>query len=113
MQIAANLSALALRSLLGGACHLTGLQLGEGAVEGVVSFLTRRFLDHSQRLTAALTRSNERAWKALEVALAGDSLLDRCKLLLAGGEERAFREQIQPFLAACPLGERHGLGNFK
>src|SRR5262245_47728755 len=108
MPITHNLSALALRQLVGGACSAAGLGPGEAAVAGVVGFLTRHFLDHSQRLTHALQRTNEQAWRALEVALAGESLWDRCKRVLASGEEKAFREQVQPFLAACPLGELHG-----
>ncbi len=108
MRIARTLSALALRQLLGGACSAVGMAPGESAVEGVVGFLMRHFIDHSQRLTEALCQTNERAWRALEVALAGESLWDRAKLLLASGEDKAFREQVRPFLDACPLAEMHG-----
>src|SRR4051794_21278799 len=104
MPISANLCALALRQLVGGACSAIGLAPGEGAVEGAVGFLMRHFMDHSQRLNEALRQSNDRAWKALEVALAGDSLWDRCKLVLASGEEKAFRELVRPFLAVANLG---------
>src|SRR4051794_10829719 len=113
MHLSQNLCALAVRQLLGGACKMIALGPGEEAIEGVVAFLSRHFLDHSQRLGAALRRSNDSAWRALEVALAGDSLLDRCKVLLARGEDKAFREQVQPFLAACPLGELHGRDAFR
>jgi uracil-DNA glycosylase family 4 len=108
MRICTNLYALALRQLIGGACRAAGVQPGAAAVDGVVNFLTRHFSDHSQRLTEALALTNERAWRALEVALAGDSLWDRCKLALARGEEKAFREQVKPFLDACPLAEVQG-----
>jgi uracil-DNA glycosylase family 4 len=108
MRISANLSALALRQLIGGACKTVGVDPGVGAIEGVVGFLTRHFIDHSHRLLEALQHSNERAWKALEVALAGDSLWDRCKLVFARGEDKAFRDQVQPFLNACPLAELSG-----
>src|SRR5699024_1962857 len=80
MRITQNLSALTLKGVDGGACQALGVQAGAAAVDGVVSFLTARFIDHSQALTQALQRANERAWKALEVALAGDSFWDRCKL---------------------------------
>jgi uracil-DNA glycosylase family 4 len=113
VRITFNLCTLALQQLVGSACKAAGLDPGAAAVDSVVSFLTRHFLDHSQRLTEALQLTNERAWKALEVALAGDSLWDRCKLVLARGEERAFREQVQPFLDACPLAELHGKAAFR
>src|SRR5262249_45130527 len=103
MRISTNLYALAMQQLIGGAWKVAGVRPGAGAVEGVVVFLTRHFRDHSSRLTEALEMTNERAWRALEVALAGDSLWDRCKLMLARGEDKAFREQVQPFLDACPL----------
>src|SRR5262245_47323144 len=104
MYLMLNLSAIALRQIIGGACEAVGLTApGEGAFKGVVNFLERHFVDHSQRLTRALQHSNERAWKSLEIALAGDSFWDRCKLAFAKAEDKAFREQIRPFLDACPL----------
>src|SRR5262245_39029232 len=98
MRISEKLCALALRGLIGGACKAVGVGAGEGAVAGVAAFLARHFVDHSVRLQEALRVANERAWRALEVALAGESLWDRCKLVLASGEEKAFREQVRPFL---------------
>src|SRR5262245_5125483 len=103
MQITSNLAALALRQVVDGACRVAGLETGVGAVQGVTHFLFQRFLDQSTRLTEALQQSNERAWRALEVALAGDSLWERCKLVLAPGEEKAFRGLVQTFLASCSL----------
>jgi uracil-DNA glycosylase family 4 len=113
MPISSNLCALALRQLIGGACRTAGVDAGAGAMEGVVSFLARHFTDHSQRLTQALERTNDQAWRALEVALAGESLWDRCKLTLASAEEKAFRQQLKPFLDACPLAELQGKGPFR
>jgi uracil-DNA glycosylase family 4 len=113
MAIAANLCTLAVRQVIGGVCNLTGFVVGEGAVEGVTNFLMKHFLDNSTRLTKALEQANERAWKALEVALAGDSIWDRCKLLLASGEDKAFRAQVRPFLDACPLSELHGRDGYR
>src|SRR5262249_41969177 len=94
--------------LVSGACRAVGLDVGDAAVGGVVGLLTRHFTDQSRRLTEAMRRTHERAWKAIEVALAGDSLWDRCKLVFPGAEERAFREQVRPFLDACPLAELQG-----
>ena len=71
--------------------------------EAVVKFLADRFTDHSQKLTAALQTANDRAWKAIEVALAGDSLWERCKVTLASAEDQAFREQVRAFLDVSPL----------
>src|SRR5438552_403776 len=89
MRISADLCALALRGLVGGACKALGCEAGAAAAENVVGFLMRHFSDHSQRLLEALRHANDRAWRALEVALAGDGLWDRCKLVLASGDEKA------------------------
>src|SRR5207237_10188166 len=88
--------------------ELAGVEAGEGAGGGVVTVLTRHFCDHSRRLLEALRDSNDRAWRAVEVALAGDSLWDRCKLVMASGDEKAFREQVRPFLDSCSLAELQG-----
>lgn len=108
MKLQHNLAALALRQLAHGACRAVGVPAGEAAVQSVVGFLMRHFVDQSQRLNVALQTSSDRAWRALEVALAGDSLWDQCRLVFASGEDKAFRELVRPFLASCPLGELHG-----
>jgi hypothetical protein len=103
MVIVQQLSALAARQLLGGICQAAGIETGPSAVETVVGLLINRFTDHSQRLVLALQRANERAWRALEIALAGDSWWDRIKVSLARREDQAFREQVTAFLHATPL----------
>src|SRR5947209_18470086 len=91
MRISDNLCALAVQQLVGGACKAAGVApCAVGAVEQVVGFLTYHFMDQSRRLTEALQLTSERAWRALEIALAGSSLWQRCKILMASGEERAF-----------------------
>jgi serine/threonine protein kinase len=80
-----------------------GERRGGGPGTGVLNVLRRYFADHSQRLSRALEIANERAWRALEVALAGDSWWERCRGLLARGEEKGFREQVRAFLKAHPL----------
>ncbi len=95
MAIDQGLVVFAVRQLLDGACAAVGVKKG---AEAVVGFLSRHFTDHSERLTNALQDSADRAWKGLEVALAGESLLGR----LAPTEERAFRQQVRAFLAASP-----------
>jgi serine/threonine protein kinase len=55
--------------------------------------------DHSKKILRLLEGCNRKAWRALEVALAGESLwtsLDRT-------ETRALRDQIRKFLAAVEL----------
>jgi uracil-DNA glycosylase family 4 len=113
MHITETLCALTLKQVVGGACEAIGLAAGPVAVEGVVGFLSRRFADHSQALMEALEQANEKAWRALEVALAGDSLWDRVKLAFKSGEDKAFRAQLQPFLAACPMAELNGRDQFR
>jgi uracil-DNA glycosylase family 4 len=108
MAIALQLSTLALRQVVGGACRAVGCDVGEGAVEGVVGFLTSRFTDHSEQLLRALDEANDRAWRALEIALAGDSFWERCKVLLAPGEEKGFRERVRAFLDVTPQAELFG-----
>lgn len=113
MRISENLCALALKQLVGGACKMAGVTFGEGAVVGAVDVLTRHFLDHSRRLLEALRDANDRAWRAVEVALAGDGLWDRCKLVLATSDEKAFREQVRPFLERCSLAELQGRDSYR
>src|SRR5262249_35086980 len=95
MSIVQNLSVLALRSVFEGVFKSIGIDSGADAA---VKMLTSRFTDHSQRLTTALQKANASAWRALEVALAGDSWWDRVKVSLARREDQAFREQVSAFL---------------
>lgn len=103
MGIALDLSSLALGPVVEGACQVVGAKMGEGMAAGVLNLLVKRFTDQSTRLTRALDKANDRAWKALEIALAGDSFWERCKVTLARGEDRAFRAQVRDLLDALPL----------
>jgi hypothetical protein len=105
--IVPSLSALALRHLIEGVSHALGFVVVQEGLESAVGFLTGHFRDHSQRLTLALTAANERAWRALELSLAGESWWERVRRVLASSEQRAFREQVRTFLQATPLAE-HG-----
>jgi hypothetical protein len=105
MSIFISLSSLALRQVVDGACAVLGVKESS---EAVVGFLTERFTDHSQRLARALRQANDNAWKALEIALAGDSLWERCKAAVARAEDRAFAQQVRAFLDATPLPELAG-----
>jgi serine/threonine protein kinase len=105
MFILQTLSALAIGPLVQGAAQAFGVQdLNDNTVDrgldGVCKLLSDQFVDHSQRLTRALHQANERAWRTLEVALAGESLWSR---LTSKAEDKAFREQVRKFLDARPL----------
>src|SRR4051812_40248733 len=106
MRIALNVSALALCQVVEGACKLIGFKVGAVGMEQIVGFLTERFTDQSQRLPNALDRATRNAWKALETALAGESLwncLDRA-------DDKAFRRQVRVFLEATTLANLPGHG---
>ncbi len=69
-------------------------------VADVAAAVEQQFTDHSQALPRALATANDKAWKALGVSLAGDSLFDKAKIwLVASGDEKGFREQVTRFLA--------------
>ena len=110
MSIFLSLSSLALREVVDGACAALGVK---DAGEAVVGFLTERFTDHSQRLTKALRQASDNAWKALEIALAGDSLWERCKAAVPRAEDKAFARQVRAFLDANPLPEVAGKTAFR
>jgi tRNA A-37 threonylcarbamoyl transferase component Bud32 len=92
-----SLSVVALRQLVCGACNAVGMG---AAADDIVRFLNDRFTNHSQKLTSALQTANDRAWKALEIALAGDSLWHRCT---AAADDRELGNQIRGFLDVSPL----------
>jgi hypothetical protein len=94
-----HLSTLALRQTLDGACRAMGVAAAEEVLDRVVAFLAARFTDHSLRLGRALGRANSQTWKAVEIALAGESLWN----LLDAAEHKAFRQQIRQFLDTTPL----------
>jgi serine/threonine protein kinase len=96
-----QLSVLALRPLVGAASQASGLdaELTQGFLDG----LSGRFTDHSAKLCTALQKANERAWRALELALAGDSLWQRWKARLTPVEDQVLQQQIRTFLSAIPF----------
>ena len=98
MHIAQRLSILALRTTVESAGRTLGVIAAGTVVDSVAGVLTQRFSDHSDRLPKALTLAQQQAWKALEIALAGDSFWDKCKILLATGEQKGFRTQVQKLL---------------
>ena len=103
MAIAVRLAAIALREVAGSAGEAIGYKVGGMAIGAAVDFLIQRFTDQSHRLSDALELANGRAWQAVEIALAGDSFWDRCKVALTRGEDQAFRRQVRAFLDITPL----------
>jgi hypothetical protein len=102
MSVVTDLSVLALGELVESACFTLSSGVGAGVAGRIVSLLKERLTDPSQRLAKALSQANVRAWRALEIALAGDTFWDRCRARLATGEERSFREQARAFLESLP-----------
>jgi WD40 repeat protein/tRNA A-37 threonylcarbamoyl transferase component Bud32 len=94
-----HLSTLALQSAAEGACSVLGVSSGEHAAEHVVGFLSRHFQDHSLSLNRAMQEAAGKAWKALEIALAGESLWS----WLDTADHKAFRQQVRAFLEVTPL----------
>jgi hypothetical protein len=101
-----HLSTLALRQVVDGACRAVGLTAAETAMEQVLAFLVNRFTDQSLRLGQSLRRANLHTWKAVEIALAGESLWN----LFDGADHKAFRQQVRHFLDATPLHALSGHG---
>jgi hypothetical protein len=67
-------------------------------VQDVAAAVEQYFTDRSQALPRALATANDKAWRALGVALAGDGLLDRIQVFFASGDDKGVREQVQIFL---------------
>lgn len=92
MKILVNLASLALKCT-------TGMS------ESTVGLVADQFSDTSQRMSKALQAASERAWKTLEVSLAGTSWLDKAKGAMASREEQVLRGQITAFLQNSLLTE--------
>ena len=98
MAISLKVTALAIKPLAQGACKVMGLAAAEAGVAAVTDLLSHRFTDHSQNLHRALQKAHDRAWKAIEMSLAGDSWWQSVRTRLAPAEERALQQQIVRFL---------------
>ena len=69
-----------------------------------IEILVAHFTDESQALPKASAAANERTWKALAVALAGDTFWDQCKAFVGADQTlRTLRVQLEPFLRAAAL----------
>jgi len=90
-------------------CCLALNQLEVHRVLLVIRVASASMTDQSRGLLDALERSNRKAWKALEVALAGESLWSR----LDRGDVKSLRAQIRGFLDHMPLPELTGKDEFR
>jgi hypothetical protein len=79
-----------------------------GLTKGVVGLLQKHFADPTGKLPKALHRSNQRAWKTLELALSGDGWLTKLQRWFARGEDKAVAHQIRAFLEVQCLRELKG-----
>src|SRR5689334_18154341 len=90
MGIARFVFGMAVRPVVEGAAVHIGGGVATAAVGPVMDFLAERFTDQSQRLNRALARANDRAWKALEVALAGEGCGPACLKELRAARKNGF-----------------------
>lgn len=113
MERFARLAVLALRPLLDAAGQAVGVgQLVAMGSRPALDHLT----DHSTRIEAALETATERAWNAVEVALAGEGLLEpRHPRKVAfgrvqqGGRKGSTSTRIQPRATTTHSKSRNGL----
>src|SRR4051794_2492642 len=98
MSVIATLSALAFRPLINTAADFLNVPLDDKATENVAgtvaNLLHSRFVDSSRKMSEALRRASDQAWRALEVALAGETLWSR----LGRADDKVFRHQVRLFL---------------
>src|SRR4051812_43425686 len=80
---------------------------GERA-DALLAFAENQLGDGSQRLSRALQTASDRAWRTLELALAGDSFWDRCRRFFVPREEATLGRQVQAFLESVPTPELRG-----
>src|SRR5437764_2562199 len=90
-------------------CSCALKQLGVEGFDMVRAWLGDHFSDQGHRLTNALKASNEKAWRAVEIALAGESLWNK----LDRADDRGFRQQLAGFLKQLPMPELEGKQQFR
>ena len=97
MSIMLSVASIGLKQAVGDGCDV------------LVRTLNDRFSDQSQRLPRAIQTASERAWKALEIALAGDTFWNR----FDRADDRAFRANLKAFLENVSLPMLTGKGEFR
>jgi hypothetical protein len=94
MSVFSRVSLFALAPIVSNACRAAGLSAVGDGVSAVAKFLSERLSDQSLRVTTALGDASDRAWRTLELALAGESLVSTADR----ADDKAFREQVRLFL---------------
>ncbi|MFO0865005.1 MAG: SUMF1/EgtB/PvdO family nonheme iron enzyme [Gemmataceae bacterium] len=56
--------------------------------------------DKGQALQAALVRANDRTWKAVEMSLRGESIVEQCRRLVMAGDAKAIGDLMKTLTAA-------------
>src|SRR3954447_2302649 len=102
MGVFTRLSMFALAPLVSGACRAVGLDAATNGLSVVARFLSDRLSDQSLRVSDALKGAADRAWRTLELALAGEPIV----AVADRADDRAFREQVRLFLLAAQCGGR-------
>src|SRR5204863_5957667 len=92
-----KLSLLPLRELFAA----LGASRGAGGRARVAAALARHAAD--PKLSAALAHAHARAWKTVEILLAGESFWDGCKIFLGKDECRALRDKVCLLRDRTPL----------
>src|SRR5262245_15363811 len=103
MSILQSSAIFVMRELVKGALQAASGPVGEIAAQSILSSLSKQFTEHSQKLTQAFRSANERAWKALELALQGESWWGRVRQRLSAADDRAFSQQVQLYLQQVRL----------
>ena len=93
MALGTTLSLLAARPLLDSLVRGTGAD-GVGSGIGLVQVVSRQFMDHGDQLTRALQVAQERTWRVLELALAGETFWSR----FDSREHQAARAAVRTLL---------------
>ncbi len=100
MSIGQSLSRLVLQRL----ADDVGTFGGADAMTALVDLLTRHSREDDPPWSAALRQALERAWRALEVALADDPFWDHGQVGLSAGDAQSFRQRLETVLAELAQG---------
>ncbi len=80
------------------------LRIPDGVVDAGMKWLKGRFTDHSLVLTKAVTTAHDRAWQAVALALAPDTIFSHIANLFRDGDLKAVQKQIREFVATADTG---------
>ncbi len=100
MSIYTKLSSLTIKPF---AKKIGGHLITDTGVKIIEDLIINLFTDNSMRINNALKSAQNKGWKALEIALAGDSFWEKCKIHASSGDEKALGQQVRVFLDSVPL----------